>query len=312
MVTDRNTLDNQLLQRFNEAADYLQTEPIHISSRKNLINELKNKKSNGIYFTTIEKLEEATGLLSDRKDIYVICDEAHRTQNSINEEYKIVNDGLKIKRGFAAFLRDAFPNAVYIGFTGTPLLGGLKIQTTDIFGDYTDKYLPAQAEADGVILKKFYENVAIDIKIPEKLKKEIDALQEAYLSSLKNDVEEIKNEKLLDLDHQLTRPLILENPEVIKIKAKHLMEHYFKRENVLHGKALIVTSSRNSAFLYYKSICELYPDFKEKLILILSKSNKEIDDEISSVQIPYYKIDEVEKEYKKDNSKYKIAIVCDM
>jgi type I restriction enzyme R subunit len=168
LITDRNTLDVQLLDRFNEATTYLQTQPIHISSRNNLKQELNNRKGNGVFFSTIQKLEEGTGLLSKRSDIYIICDEAHRSQNSIDFGFKIKQSAQEIteKRGFASFLREAFPNAIYIGFTGTPLLGQLKIQTTDIFGSYIDKYLLKQAQEDGTVLKMYYENGAIDIRLP--------------------------------------------------------------------------------------------------------------------------------------------------
>jgi type I restriction enzyme R subunit len=312
MLTDRNTLDNQLIQRFNEATNYLQTSPIHIKSRKELSTNLKERKGNGIFFTTIQKLEEETGVLSTRENIYIVCDEAHRSQNSIEDGFKIDDNTIKNKKGFAAFLREAFPNATYIGFTGTPLLGQLKVQTTDIFGDYTDKYLLKQAQEDGTVLKILYENASTDITLPDTLKTEINKLQKEFRESIKDQAEEIRAKKEFDLDKALKSSLILENENVIKIKAEHMMNHYFSRAEVLHGKAMIVASSRLAAYYYYKNIIKLHPEMKEKIILVLSQDNKQLDDEISKAMVPSAKMHEVEEEFKKDNSIYKIVIVCAM
>jgi type I restriction enzyme R subunit len=312
MITDRNTLDDQLFSRFIEAKEYLQTQSVHISSRKKLKAELLNKKAHGIYFTTIEKLEEDTGKLSDRDNIYVICDEAHRTQNNIESGFVIdkKQKTIRNKKGFAAYLREAFPNATYIGFTGTPLLGQLKKQTTDIFGPYTDRYLLKQAQEDGTVLKIYYEGVATEIKLPKELKKQIDDLQENFKNNIKDENNEIQSKKLFELDKTLNSSLIMENELVIKTKAQHILKHYHQRENVLHGKAMIVSPSRKAAYLYFKTLIEIEPTLKDKIILILSKDNKD-SAEIEKAMIPNNKMNEVEKDFKKDDSKYKIAIVCD-
>lgn len=123
VVTDRNDLDNQLFETFAKCQDFLRQKPVRIESRKDLVEKLEDKQAGGIIFTTLQKFEEETGFLSDRKDILVIADEAHRSHYGIGGKIKIDQDTLTAEKkyGTAKYLHDAFPNATYIGFTGTPV-----------------------------------------------------------------------------------------------------------------------------------------------------------------------------------------------
>jgi type I restriction enzyme R subunit len=137
-------------------------------------------------------------------------------------------------------------------------------------------------------------------------------MQQEFKESIQNEVDDIKSKKEFDLDKTLKGELILDNDVVIKAKVEHMMQHYFSRVEVLHGKAMIVASSRIAAYRYYETIVKMYPNMKEKIILVLSDDNKDTEGLISKTMVPRHKLDEVEKEFRKDNSKYKIAIVCAM
>ena len=145
VITDRNDLDDQLYSQFAKCRDFLRQEPKHAESRNNLKSLLEGRKANGIIFTTMQKFEESSEPLSDRKNIVVMADEAHRSQYGLSEK---VNSEGEIKVGNARVIRDALPNATFIGFTGTPIEAKDR-NTREVFGDYIDVYDMTQAVADG-------------------------------------------------------------------------------------------------------------------------------------------------------------------
>ncbi len=311
MVTDRNALDQQLFQRFKYASKYLRNEAEMVESRTDLINKLQGKQHFGIYFTTVQKFAESTGVLSNRDDIFIMVDEAHRTQNNLDGE-KILSkekEELVVKFGFARFMRDAFPKAKITGFTGTPLMKFDK-DTRDVFGEYNHVYSMNDAVKDGATVPILYEMRKVDIGLNQEYLREMDKVQQDYLKTLDgNDV--TSQQKIGELFKAVRIATVLEDDDVIAAKSADILRHLEKRKQVLHGKAMIVANSRNAAFKYYKSLLEVNPLLKEEIILVMTESNKD-DSKMKRAIVPKANIHDVAAEFRKSNSKYKIAIVVDM
>ena len=164
VITDRNDLDDQLFSTFCSASEFLRQEPIKCDSRADVKQVLEGRKTGGVVFSTIQKFEEETGLLSDRKNIIVMVDEAHRTQYNLDGKLDI-NTG-EIKYGYAKYLREALPNATYIAFTGTPIDNTDK-STYGVFGDLIDVYDMTQAVEDGATVKIYYESRLAKVKLDQ-------------------------------------------------------------------------------------------------------------------------------------------------
>jgi type I restriction enzyme R subunit len=311
VVTDRVSLDQQLSQRFLNASIFLRTKAEIIDSRNELIKKLKNKQQFGLIFTTVQKFAEHTGLLSDRSDIFMLVDEAHRTQNNIEGEKKISHESKEmiIKYGYASFMRKAFPNAKITGFTGTPLMKA-DYESTEIFGDYNDIYSMNDSVRDGTTVPIYYETTHLKLDIDRKSLQQIDNVQKQYAQYLNNN--DISTEqKMEELLKVINHSVIFENPKIIKTKAKEILAHYDKQKDVLHGKAMVVASSRKAALLYYKTFLQLKPELKDKIILVITRSNKD-SKEMSDSIIPDSQKDAIATEFRSPNSKFKIAVVVDM
>jgi len=312
VVTDRNTLDEQLLKRFLNAEGYLRNKAVAIASRKDLIEKLKDKKYFGIYFSTVQKFVEDTGALTTRDDLFILVDEAHRTQNNIGGEKDIDNCKRKIitKFGFARYMRNAFPNAKIVGFTGTPLMKQYDKDTTEIFGNYNHIYSMNDAVADNAVVPIHYEMRKVKLDLNQYYLDEMDEIQNEYINSLDfNDI--ISQQKVDTLLKSVKLKQILEDDDVIKAKATDILKHLTKRSAVLHGKAMIVASTRLAAFKYYQNIIIINPSLKDKVILVITESNKD-SQAMKDVIVPKRDINKVAEEFRKDNSKYQIAIVVDM
>ena len=171
VITDRNDLDDQLYTQFAKCKDFLRQEPVHATSRANLKQLLEGIKANGIFFTTMQKFEESAEPLSERRNIIVMADEAHRGQYGLSE--KIDKDG-NIKVGTARIIRNSLPNATYIGFTGTPLSLDDR-NTREVFGDYIDVYDMTQAVEDGATRPVYYESRVIKLHLKPEILQLIDA-----------------------------------------------------------------------------------------------------------------------------------------
>ena len=184
VITDRNDLDDQLYSTFCSASEFLRQEPIKCDSRLDVKTFLEGRKTGGVVFSTIQKFEEETGLLSDRKNIIVMVDEAHRTQYNLDGKLDI-NTG-EIKYGYAKYLRESLPNATYIAFTGTPIDNTDK-STYSVFGDLIDVYDMTQAVEDGATVKIYYESRIAKVKLDKYYMNLID--QEYYDMQVKEDVE---------------------------------------------------------------------------------------------------------------------------
>lgn len=312
VVTDRNTLDEQLLSRFLNAYDYLRNKAVSIKSRKDLIEKLEDKKHFGIYFTTVQKFTEETGALTNRDDVFILVDEAHRTQSNIDGERKLSQEQKEfiLKFGYARYMRDAFPNAKIVGFTGTPLMKKWDKDTTQVFGDYNHVYSMNDSVADNSTVPIHYEMRKVKIDLDESYLKEMDFIQSEYIKTL--DPTDISSQQKVDTLLKSVRiKQVLEDDDVIKAKAIDMLKHLYKRKEVLHGKAMIVASTRRAAFKYYKTILEINPLMKDKVILVVTESNKD-DSQMRNAITPKREINNVANEFRKDNSKYQIAIVVDM
>ncbi|HNB10355.1 MAG TPA: type I restriction endonuclease subunit R, partial [bacterium] len=264
IITDRNDLDDQLFDTFAASTQLLRQVPVQADSRENLKSLLK-VASGGIVFTTVQKFfpqddELKFPLLSERKNIVVIADEAHRTQYGFEAKTKERKDkegntlGTEITYGFAKHMRDALPNATFIGFTGTP------VELTDrntktIFGDYIDVYDISQAVLDGATVRIYYESRLVKVHLEEGEKEKLD---DRLLM-----VAEGAPEYLVDnAKSKWTRiEAIVGQTDRMKEVAKDIVKHFEDRQQVFIGKAMIVAMSRRIAVLLYDQIIKLRPDW---------------------------------------------------
>lgn len=302
IITDRNDLDNQLYGQFARASRFLRQKPVQAKSREDLYNLLDKRKSNGIFFTTMQKFQESDEPLSLRNDVIVISDEAHRSQYGLRE--KISKDG-KIQVGMARLVRDSLPNATYIGFTGTPISEKDK-DTKEVFGSYIDIYDMNQAVEDGATKPVFYENRVLNLFLDKEV---LDLIDQKYDEMEENassiDIENSKK-KLSKLER------IIGSDEAIDTLVRDIIEHYeTNRADLLTGKALLVAYNRRIAIKIYKKILELRPDWDEKVKLVATSNNNDPED---WKDILGYKSDkeELAKRFKDNDDPFKIAIVVDM
>jgi type I restriction enzyme, R subunit len=268
VITDRNDLDEQLFGTFAASKQLLRQEPVQAESREHL-KELLKVASGGIVFTTIQKFMPEAGSseyerLSDRTNIVVIADEAHRTQYGFEAEVRDVVDketkeviGQRIAYGFAKYLRDALPNATYIGFTGTPI-ESTDINTPQVFGNYVDRYDIKDAVTDGATVKIYYESRLAKVKLDEEGRRLIKQLDEDIAES-----EEI-TEKQRARAKWAKVEAIVGNPQRLKNLAKDIVTHFEARQKVFEGKAMIVAMSRRIAAELYDEIVALRPDWHDE------------------------------------------------
>ena len=318
VITDRNDLDNQLYAQFVGCADFLRQTPIQAQKRKlseeeklrgssiiGLSDWLSARKSNGIIFTTMQKFTEADEPLSLRDNIIVMADEAHRSQYGLGIRIDTKNG--KITRGQAQIIRDALPNATYMGFTGTPISKKDR-STIQVFGDYIDVYDMTQSVEDGATRPIYYENRVIKLKLDEETLHEIDEAYETMAATGQADEYAIERSK-----HDLGRmESILGAPQTITALCSDIIHHYEdSRQYEQTGKAMIVAYSRAIAISIYKKILELRPEWQEKIAVVVTDSNKDPLEWKPIIRDKRYRQD-VEKRFKDNSSPLKIVIVVDM
>lgn len=302
VITDRNDLDDQLYSQFAKCKDFLRQEPKHAESRNNLKSLLEGRKANGIIFTTMQKFEESSEPLSDRKNIVVMADEAHRSQYGLSEK---VNSEGEIKVGNARVIRDALPNATFIGFTGTPIEAKDR-NTREVFGDYIDVYDMTQAVADGATTPVYYESRVVKLRLDESTLRMIDNEYDAMADYADSEVIEKSKREVATLD------AILGNDSTIDSLVKDIITHYENyRENLLTGKAMIVAYSREIAIKIYNKILELRPQWDKKVKVVMTESNKDPEEWRAIIGNKSHR-KALAEEFKDDNSDMKIAIVVDM
>ena len=312
VITDRNDLDDQLFSQFARCRDFLRQTPEHAQSREHLMNWLNSKSANGIIFTTMQKFEESSEALSDRRNIIVIADEAHRSQYGLTEQIKITTneDGEQVAKriiGNARIIRDCLPNATYIGFTGTPV-SSKDHNTRAVFGEYIDIYDMTQAVEDGATKPVYYESRVMNLKLNKETIQLID--QEYDLLEATEQADEAVIQKSKQMLGKMEA--VLGNPQTIDSLVKDILEHYENyRANILTGKAMIVAYSRAIALDIYHKILELRPDWTEKVAVVMTESNKDPEEWRKIIGNKTHR-EELAKKFKNNDDPLKIAIVVDM
>lgn len=302
VITDRNDLDDQLYTQFAKCKDFLRQEPVHATSRANLKQLLEGIKANGIFFTTMQKFEESTEPLSERRNIIVMADEAHRGQYGLSE--KIDKDG-NIKVGTARIIRNSMPNATYIGFTGTPLSLDDR-NTREVFGDYIDVYDMTQAVEDGATRPVYYESRVIKLHLKPEILQLIDAEYDLMAQNAEPEVIEKSKKQLGQME------TILSDDDTINSLVCDILDHYENyRANLLTGKAMIVAYSRPIALKIYYRILELRPNWQNKIAVVMTSSNNDPEDWRAIIGNKSHK-EELARKFKDNNDPLKIAIVVDM
>lgn len=323
VITDRNDLDDQLYGQFAKCKDFLRQDPIHADKRKlseqdkernahlrkgekpliGLMDWLNGRKANGIIFTTMQKFEESFECLSERRNIIVMADEAHRGQYGLKEKVDAKTGVIKI--GTARVIRNTLPNATYIGFTGTPI--SMKDRNTrEVFGDYIDTYDMTQAVEDGATRPVYYESRIINLKLDDATLKLIDQEYDLMANNADPEVIEKSKKELGQME------AILGNEKTINSLVDDILNHYENyRENLLTGKAMIVAYSRSIAMKIYERILHERPSWTEKVAIVMTGSNKDPEEWNKVIGNKHHR-DELAKEFKDNDSPLKIAIVVDM
>ena len=313
VITDRNDLDDQLYGQFAKCKDFLRQEPVHATCRKltetsgkndiGLKDWLDGRQANGIIFTTMQKFEESSEPLSDRRNIIVMADEAHRSQYGLQEKVDAKTGEIKV--GTARIIRDSLPNATYIGFTGTPIAAKDR-NTREVFGDYIDIYDMTQAVEDGATRPVYYESRVIKLKFDEATLHLIDQEYDIMANNADPEVVEKSKKELGQME------AVLGNDATIDSLVNDILDHYENyRADLLTGKAMVVAYSRAIAMKIYNRFLELRPSWKEKVKVVMTESNKD-PEEWRAVIGNKRRRDELAKEFKDNNSEMKIAIVVDM
>ena len=312
VVTDRNDLDNQLYETFVKCDYYLKQTPKRAESRQELDDMLKDRVAGGIFFTTLQKFEEETGLFSDRDDILVLVDEAHRSHYGLEATIKIdyeTNEATE-KYGTAKYLHNALPNAIYIGFTGTPVETKDK-STSSIFGEVIDTYDMTQAIMDGSTVPIRYESRMARVGLNQKI---LDAIDNYY-----KEIEETgkAEEYAINKSKQMMAKIsqVIEDPDRLEAIVRDIINHFEERKDMEADHAMVVAYSRKAAYIMYQKFLELRPDYKDVVNMIITPSNKD-DEEMQKAIGTKNDKKELEIRFKNEandpNEKFKIAIVVDM
>ena len=310
ILTDRNDLDNQLYTTFSNAAEFLRTRPVQVESREDLLAKIGAVKEGGIIFTTLQKFDKANIVPNNRSNIVVISDEAHRSHYGIDEKIVLKEnpDGTYSsysKYGYAKYIRDALPEATYIGFTGTPVESG-DHSTSAIFGETVDTYDMTQSVEDGSTVKIFYESRLAKVWLDDGKLKEIDAYYDDLAQQgVSDDIIEESKSKLSSME------VIIGDKDRLRLLATDILAHYDERKDILSGKAMIVCMSRDIAYKLYKELVAQAPEKESEIAVIVTESNKDTDEKRELFKDKAYR-ENMAKEFKKKDGSIKIVIVVDM
>ncbi|MBR3495386.1 MAG: type I restriction endonuclease subunit R [Prevotella sp.] len=318
VITDRNDLDDQLFDTFAGSRQLLRQTPVQAENREHLKSLLK-VNSGGVIFTTIQKFQPETGnvyeQLTDRCNVIVIADEAHRTQYGFkaktvdvrNEADEVI--GSEVKYGFAKYLRDALPNATYLGFTGTPI-ESTDINTPAVFGNYIDVYDIAQAVEDGATVRIFYESRLAKVALNDEGRKLVEELDKELDTETMDDVQKAKA-KWTQLE------ALIGSPNRIKNIAADIVQHFEERQKVFEGKAMIVAMSRRIAAALYEEIVRLRPewhsdDLSKGAIKVVMTSSASDGPEIAKHHTTKEQRHALSERMKDPTDELKLVIVRDM
>ncbi len=327
LITDRIDLDDQLSGLFSGAKGFIGDDSVvSVESRDELRSLLRGRSSGGVFLTTIHKFTEDTELLTDRNNVICISDEAHRSQVNLDQKVRVTKNGVKRTFGFAKYLHDSLPNAVYVGFTGTPIDA-----TLDVFGDVVDSYTMTESVRDDITVRIVYEGRAAKVLLDNR---KLEEIEEYYEQCAEQGASEYQIDKSKKASANIRA--ILGDPDRLQALAKDFVTHYEKRVDegsTIKGKAMFVSSSREIAYNFYKAVVSLRPEWAEvrvsehgaeltdtekkdikpmeriKMIMTRGKDDcKELYDLLGTKE--YRK--ELDRQFKTEKSNFKIAIVVDM
>jgi type I restriction enzyme R subunit len=327
LITDRTDLDDQLSGQFTNAKNFIgDNTVVSVESRAHLRELIQGRQSGGVFLTTIHKFTEDTELLTDRPNVICISDEAHRSQVNLDQKVKVTEKGVTKTYGFAKYLHDSLPNATFVGFTGTPIDA-----TLDVFGKVVDAYTMTESVKDEITVRIVYEGRAAKVLLNNSKLKEIEDYYAkcAEMGSNENQIEQSKKE-------MAQMYAIIGDPDRLKAVAEDFVNHYENRISegaTVKGKAMFVCSTREIAYVLYKNIIALKPEWNEILAaeegaVLTDKDKRELkpierikmimtrgkDDEESLYKMlgtPEYR-KELDRQFKNEKSNFKIAIVVDM
>lgn len=326
VLVDREDLSTQTSELFEASKKYLKDNNVKaIPSRADLKSELSSNMSGGVYICTIQKFEEETGLLSERNNIICISDEAHRTQTNTGAKLKKTDKGIETTYGFAHYLREAFPNATYVGFTGTPI-----DETLYIFGDIVDQYTMKESTDDGITVRISFEPRLARVIISDEQAAKIDKYYEQASEDGANPEQIEESKRAMS---NMTQ--ILSHPDRIKKVASDIAIHYMRlvsEKPEIVQKAMIVTSNREHAYKIYQELKKIRPDWfipkktdrtdlteqeLEKLVELpkvnlVATRGKDDPQEMYDLLGDKAHRKLLEKQFKNNNSNFQIAIVVDM
>ncbi len=315
VITDRNDLDGQLFGVFSLAQDLLRERPVQVATRQDLRDKLANRPSGGIVFATIQKFmpgedEDTFPVLSDRSNIVVIADEAHRTQYGFEAKLKGKPGHETYQVGYAQHLRDALPKATFVAFTGTPVSSEDR-DTRAVFGDYISVYDMQQAKEDGATVAIYFESRLAKLRLKDedlpKIDSDVDVLAED---------EEESTQSILKSRWAALEKVVGASPRIASV-ASDLVAHFEERDKAQPGKAMVVAMSRDICVHLYNEITKLRPDWHDadpekgaiKIIMTGSASDKELlRPHIYSAHIKT----RLEKRFKDPKDPLRMVIVRDM
>ena len=327
LITDRTDLDDQLSGQFTNAKGFIGDDHvISVGSRAELREEIQGRQSGGVFLTTIHKFTEDTEMLTDRSNVICISDEAHRSQTNLDQKIVVTEKGVSKSYGFAKYLHDSLPNATYVGFTGTPVDA-----TLEVFGNVVDSYTMTESVKDEITVRIVYEGRAAKVLLNNSKIQEIEDYYAACIS-------EGASEYQVDASKKATTNMntIIGDPDRLKAVARDFVQHYENRIDEgasVKGKAMFVCSSRYIAYVLYKEIIALRPEWAEikacdegaelsdkdrrelkpiELIKMVMTRGRDDPEEMYNLLGTKDDRKELDRQFKKEKSNFKIAIVVDM
>ncbi len=327
LITDRTDLDDQLAGQFTNAKQFIgDSNVVSVDSRDNLRELLQGCESGGVFLTTIHKFTEDTKLLTDRQNVICISDEAHRSQTNRDQKIKITETGVSKTFGFAKYLHNSLPNAVYVGFTGTPIEAMLSV-----FGKVVDTYTMTESVRDEITVRIVYEGRAAKIVLNNS---ELEKIEKYYNDVANEGANDYQIEKSKQESVRLNT--ILGDPNRLLALAEDFVAHYENRiseGSSVKGKAIFVCSNRTIAYNFYRNVLALRPEWGEMLFaeegieltdrdkrelkpmerikLVMTRS-KDDEKELYNLLGTNEHRKELDRQFKNEKSNFKIAIVVDM
>ena len=329
IITDRTDLDDQLSGQFTNAKGYIGDNVVQtVTSRTDLRDKLNGRNSGGVFLTTIHKFNEDTDVLTERTNVVCISDEAHRSQINLDQKITIDHEKGTVKKsyGFAKHLHDSLPNATYVGFTGTPVDA-----TLDVFGDIVDSYTMTESVTDEITVRIVYEGRAAKMSLNNSVLKDIENYYENAVAEGASEYHVEKSKK-----ESSNMNMVLGDPDRLEAIAKDFVQHYetrIKEGSTVKGKAMFVSSSRPTAYAFYKEVIKLRPQWAEvreceegaelsdkdkkeikpmeRIKMIMTRGKDDPEEMYNALGDKAYR-KELDRQFKNEKSNFKIAIVVDM